>query len=56
MYIYLINRYLINAVQDTVLFTTGQHGFISAEAVFAESVMKEDNTEHSKLAVEEDWV
>lgn len=56
MYIYLLNRYLINAVQDTVLRTTEKHGLVSIEPVFAESIVKEDNMKHSKLAVEEDWV
>lgn len=56
MYIYLLNRYLINAVQDTVLCTTEKHGFVSIAPVFAESVMKEDNMRHSKLVVEEAWV
>ena len=55
MYIYLLNRYLINAVQDTVLCTTEKHGLVSIEPVFTESIVKED-MKHSKLVVEEDWV
>lgn len=55
MYIYLLNRYLINAVQDTVLRTTEKHDLVSIEPVFAESIVKED-MKHSKLVVEEDWV